>query len=75
MSFSSRLRLSHQSKNFFTARAYAMRVLRLRMLAVKNSMKRRLVRSLFAEHSFRGLLHLYKGAMCFNATVGVLSLR
>jgi hypothetical protein len=32
--------LSHQSKNCFTARAYAMRVLRLRMLVVRNSMNR-----------------------------------
>jgi hypothetical protein len=36
---------SHQSKNCFTARTYAKRVLRLRIAAVKNSMKRRLARS------------------------------
>src|SRR6266851_2802740 len=40
---------SHQSKNRFTARAYAIRVLRLRMVAVKNSMKRRLARSPWAR--------------------------
>src|SRR6266849_9793725 len=38
-------RSSDQSKNCFTACAYARRVLRLRMLAVKNSMNRRLARS------------------------------
>jgi hypothetical protein len=37
------------SKNCFTARAYAMRVLRLRMLAVKNSMNLRLARSPWAR--------------------------
>ena len=42
-------RSSHQSNNCFTARAYAMRVLRLRMMAVKNSMKRRLARSPLAR--------------------------
>jgi hypothetical protein len=36
---------SHQSKDRYTARAYAIRVLRLRMVAVKNSMKPRLARS------------------------------
>src|SRR5260370_5554861 len=36
-------------KNCFTARAWAMRVLRLRMLAVKNSMKQRPARSPWAR--------------------------
>ena len=49
MSFKFELVLIAPSKNCVPARAYAMRVLRLRMLAVKNSTKRRLARSPWAR--------------------------